>query len=85
MTALADIHRLSVNSVKWNPLAPHQVITASFDKSIHVYDLRGPNLLHNLESHDRRLCERAQSMHHPFFILGGLLGCCRVLAYCGVL
>jgi WD40 repeat protein len=38
--AIADLHRLAVNSVAWNPVRSHTLITSSFDGTMALCDLR---------------------------------------------
>ena len=46
-----------ISAVAWHPSSAHHVATASYDKTVKLWDLRTPVPLHTLQGHtDKALC-----------------------------
>jgi WD40 repeat protein len=67
------LHRLAVNTVRWRPGHPFQLLSSSFDKTIAISDIRRPDgPLITMGAYWPGNESRAGAIHHPCFFEDGL-------------
>ncbi|GLE04917.1 hypothetical protein PINS_up013898 [Pythium insidiosum] len=67
---IANAHARAINSVVWHPVDSNWLVSASFDPSMHLFDLRQPSLPHLIFQRET-LAARQESIYHPIFLENG--------------
>jgi WD40 repeat protein len=71
---IPEAHKNAVNSLAWKPYSTNILLSASFDRYIHIFDLRRPSSqIHSLSGHHSSGEGRVGSIYHPRWYLDDLV------------